>query len=869
MAERRPLVVIDGQVQQLPTGDTLPGGGGGSGGVISTFRYWRLRITTPGTQTASLSTIAEIQMRESVGGADVTTGGTATASQNDFGSVAANAFDKNSATWWGSDTVPSGNTVWIQYDFGVGNEKWIAEYTVQARSGGESIQAPRGFVLEYSINGSAWIPVDTQTGLSAWSNGQIRTFTNGTPQPSAITKFTELTDTPTAYTGQEGKFVAVNAGATALEFVAPPAGGGGSVAIEDEGTEILATASRINFTGAGVTVTDAGSGEATITIPGAPAGVTTFTGLSDTPATYTGHGNKLVAVKPDASGLEFLTANDANPPRGFAATANNQNTVSTVFAQIIFQNEIFDTDNGYNPATGTFTVPASLNGKMMIFQAGWRHAATGGTIYLQHNGVNIAQANSNASRAVVVSRPIIVETGDTINVWYFVNSTLLIEAPSTFFSGFVIAGEGGGVGDLKVPNQISVNNPMGGISATTSATKGNRIEVDYAVDISQAKVTISSTARNYEFIIATMTGTTITTVLYRQTVAGTGGLEELVFNFTEKVRLVPGQLYFIGLTDKSGTGTTQLTTHAGDAGMSGAITQVALGGHIADNDIQGGESFTAFGSSYVHMTLQYDLVFVASGLGNIIAQADPIPFAGFRVRKNAQQTMGVSVTTEITWQTEDFDTHNGFASNRFTVPHTLNGKYGNFYCALNFTSANATAALYIQRSTDGGTNWDTFCQVEFPSEARAIGLTGPVLLTTGHVWRLAVFVGGAIVLNNVSSTFFSMTVLDPGVVLPGKQISHKTISGAYTLLDSDLIGNVYMTADTSGGTCTITIPDTLVGTEPVLIERDGNNNVLFAAGGTSVIRSADSYLKLRSNYSVASIIPKGGNVYSLSGDLTL
>ena len=46
-------------------------------------------------------------------------------------------------------------------------------------------------------------------------------------------------------------------------------GGGGSVAVDDEGSQLIAAASRLNFAGAGVTVTDAGSNEATITIPGA------------------------------------------------------------------------------------------------------------------------------------------------------------------------------------------------------------------------------------------------------------------------------------------------------------------------------------------------------------------------------------------------------------------------------------------------------------------------------------------------------------------------------------------------------------------------------------------------------------------------
>ena len=41
--------------------------------------------------------------------------------------------------------------------------------------------------------------------------------------------FTDLDDTPTAYTGQGGKHLAVNAGATAVEFVDAPAGGGGGL----------------------------------------------------------------------------------------------------------------------------------------------------------------------------------------------------------------------------------------------------------------------------------------------------------------------------------------------------------------------------------------------------------------------------------------------------------------------------------------------------------------------------------------------------------------------------------------------------------------------------------------------------------------
>lgn len=46
MAERRPLVVVSGQVQELPSGDTLPGGGGGSASTISNTPAGNISATT-------------------------------------------------------------------------------------------------------------------------------------------------------------------------------------------------------------------------------------------------------------------------------------------------------------------------------------------------------------------------------------------------------------------------------------------------------------------------------------------------------------------------------------------------------------------------------------------------------------------------------------------------------------------------------------------------------------------------------------------------------------------------------------------------------------------------------------------------------
>ena len=78
-----------------------------------------------------------------------------------------------------------------------------------------------------------------------------------------------------------------------------------SIIIQDEGVQLPGVAAALNFTGDGVTASGSGTTKE-INVNGK------FTGLSDTPANYTGAANKLVAVNTGANGngtaLEFIDA---------------------------------------------------------------------------------------------------------------------------------------------------------------------------------------------------------------------------------------------------------------------------------------------------------------------------------------------------------------------------------------------------------------------------------------------------------------------------------------------------------------------------------------------------------------------------------
>lgn len=146
---------------------TAPPGGGAE--------YWRVLVRKVQGAAPQAVSIGEIEMRATVGGADQCSGGTASASSV-FGTlVAANAFDNNNTTRWGSLTyIPA----WVQYQFAAPVS--VGQLLVRSPDAGNyaSGQMPREFQLQWSTNGTDFFNAfvaPTQT--SAWSASTDNLFT--------------------------------------------------------------------------------------------------------------------------------------------------------------------------------------------------------------------------------------------------------------------------------------------------------------------------------------------------------------------------------------------------------------------------------------------------------------------------------------------------------------------------------------------------------------------------------------------------------------------------------------------------------------------------------------------------------------------
>jgi hypothetical protein len=129
---------------------------------------WRLNVTA--TQSAAAWTsMAEVQMRTSIGGSNAATGGAAQASAAASRSTfAAKAFDGNSGTQWQSGTTSRPQQLTYYFSTSV----TIVEVAITAAS---ATDAPTAFDLQY-WDGATWQTAFSRTSPATWTNGETRVF---------------------------------------------------------------------------------------------------------------------------------------------------------------------------------------------------------------------------------------------------------------------------------------------------------------------------------------------------------------------------------------------------------------------------------------------------------------------------------------------------------------------------------------------------------------------------------------------------------------------------------------------------------------------------------------------------------------------
>lgn len=156
---------------------------------MAAHRYWRLmlRVTGGGANGG----LGELHMRTSLGGSNVATGGTPSASsQFSAAYSAAKAFDglttdTGAGNGWaalafaGSDGLSS--RPWIKYDFGAGNEKDIAEIVIFApgASGLAVNELPTAWSLQWSDDNVTWVTQRSyafNSETAAWTFSTSRVY---------------------------------------------------------------------------------------------------------------------------------------------------------------------------------------------------------------------------------------------------------------------------------------------------------------------------------------------------------------------------------------------------------------------------------------------------------------------------------------------------------------------------------------------------------------------------------------------------------------------------------------------------------------------------------------------------------------------
>lgn len=147
---------------------------------------------------------------------------------------------------------------------------------------------------------------------------------------------------------------------------------------------------------------------------------------------------------------------------------------------------------------------------------------------------------------------------------------------------------------------------------------------------------------------------------------------------------------------------------------------------------------------------------------------------------------------------------------------------------------------------------DTYDLGKSSAEWKDLYIDGVAYLDSAEVGALTV--SGTLDLTGVTVTGY------PSITLGTEITASRDVTNA-DLTDRKLL------EVNSASDIVITVPPSLTGTEPALFQKVGTGAVTFAAGSGVTIQSVDSSLTIAGQYSMVSLIPKGSDVYTLTGGL--
>jgi len=239
----------------------------------------------------------------------------------------------------------------------------------------------------------------------------------------------------------------------------------------------------------------------------------------------------------------------------------------------------------------------------------------------------------------------------------------------------------------------------------------------------------------------------------------------------------------------------------------------------------------------------------------------PVAFKGFRSTNSAAQSITAWVETEVTLGTELFDTEGAFASNKLTVPASLDGKYGIFNAGIKLDS-NRDGACYIEVSTDGGSSWVKIAQGGFASQDGTVMSSGVYALLAGDIYRLTFALSGGNVADN-DSTFFSMGVLESSE----DTVDYVEDTGtSRTLTSADFNGRRTLEMNNAAA-ITLTLNTGLSTAGPLKVIAGGAGQITVS--GTGTLESKSSATKSNGQNSSFDLVPTNTvDTYKMIGDIT-